>query len=242
VALLGANGSGKTTLLHIFVGVIWPTSGEVLVHGKPLTRRNVRDVRRRVSLLFQDPNDQVFAPTVEQDVAFGPTNLGLSSEEVSERVDWALSLVDLERYRERSPHTLSTGELKRVALAGVVAMRPEVLLLDEPFAGLDAPGRRDAMELVRTVQRELEVAILIATHDTDMLADVVDRAVVLSEGEVALDGPVEKVLNDPELEAFGVEQPPLARLSTRLRARGISIPPTLTLESTEKELLSLLKK
>ena len=242
MALLGANGSGKTTLLLLFVGVLWPARGKVLLDGEAITRRNVQQVRRRVGMLFQDPNDQVFAPTVAQDVAFGPTNLGLTTDEVRERVDWALSLVGMEKYVERSPHNISKGELKRVALAGVVAMRPQALLLDEPFAGLDAPGRKDAVELLRTLHKELGIAILIATHDTDLVGEVTDRAVVLSRGEVSLKGSIGNVLSNNHLEGLGVQQPPLVRLSNRLRDGGVSIKRLPTVNSLSKSLLSMLKK
>lgn len=242
VALLGANGSGKTTLLHILVGVLRPDEGAVLMDGAPVTRRNVLEVRRRVGLLFQEPDDQVFAPTVAEDVAFGPVNIGLAEDEVQERVDWALSLVGLGGYERRAPHTLSGGERKRVALAGVAAMRPEVLLLDEPFAGLDAHGRRDAVALVRSVHRELGAALLIATHDTQLVAEVSERAVVLAGGMVALSGPVERVLGSPRLEALGVEAPPLGRLTARLRARGVGVAHALTLDDAEEALLHLLRR
>jgi cobalt/nickel transport system ATP-binding protein len=242
VALLGANGSGKTTLLMLFVGVLWPTGGEVLLEGKTVTRGNVRHARRRIGVLFQNPDDQVFAPTVSQDVAFGPTNLGLPADEVQKRVDWSLSMVGIERYAERSSHNLSKGELKRVALAGVVAMKPQVLLLDEPFSGLDAPGRRDAIELVRTVHSELGAAIVIATHETDVVSEVASRAVVLSGGEVALQGRVGMVLNHPELETLGVQPPPLFKLSSRLRAGGVSVPRIPTLKRLSNAILSGFKK
>ena len=137
IAIIGANGAGKSTLFKHFNGILRSTSGEVLIKGEPITSKNILDVRRTVGLVFQDPDDQIFAPTVKQDVAFGPMNLGLGGNEIEKRVRESLETVRLTGFEERAPHHLSTGEKKKVAIAGILAMQPEVLVLDEPTAGLD---------------------------------------------------------------------------------------------------------
>jgi cobalt/nickel transport system ATP-binding protein len=194
VALVGPNGAGKSTLLNLMAGLLPPSRGVVEVMGAPLTKKQVGPARRHVGLLFQDPDDQLFMPTVQEDVAFGPMNLGLGEEEVRARVDGALRSTSMEGYRERAPHRLSIGEKKRVALAGLLAMSPDILLLDEPTANLDPQGRR---ELINVLKGRGETLVL-ATHDLAIAFELATRVIVLNR-KVIFDGDFARLLNAPEV-------------------------------------------
>ena len=195
VALLGPNGAGKTTLVLHLNGVLRPGHGSVTVSGLPVTDEHLLEVRRRVGIVFQDPDDQLFMPTVRDDVAFGPANLGLRGAELESRVAEALEAVGVADLADRAPHHLSFGQRRRVAIATVLAMRPEILVLDEPSSNLDPTSRRELAEILRS----LEVTILMVTHDLPYAVELCERAVVLSEGNVVGDGPTREVLSD---EAF----------------------------------------
>lgn len=197
VALLGPNGAGKTTLALHLDGILRPTSGEVLVAGRPVTRATLADVRRRVQLVFQDPDDQLFSPTVRDDVAFGPANLGLRGADLDARVAAALAAVGMAEHADRAPHHLSFGQRRRVAVATVLAMDPDVLVLDEPTSNLDPAGRRELGEILVG----LGAALLVATHDLPFALWLCPRAVVLDEGRVVADGPTPDVLADAALTA-----------------------------------------
>ncbi|MPY93537.1 MAG: ATP-binding cassette domain-containing protein [Acidimicrobiia bacterium] len=192
VALLGANGAGKTTLVLHLNGILTPGRGAVRVAGLAVEKANLREVRRRVGIVFQDPDDQLFMPTVRDDVAFGPANLGLSGGELAERVEAALSVVGMGDAADRAPHHLSYGQRRRVALATVLAMGPDVLVLDEPSSNLDPAARRELMEILLG----LPVTILLVTHDLPYALELCPRAVVLHAGAVAVDGPTGEVLAD----------------------------------------------
>lgn len=224
VAVIGPNGAGKSTLLHLVAGFRAPFQGSVRVMGKPLDERSADDVRRHIGLLFQDPDDQIFMPTVEEDVGFGPLNLGLDS--VEERVSKALRSVSVEDLAKRKPHRLSHGMKKRVAIAGVLAMEPDLLLLDEPTAGLDPRSRSGLIGLLRDMRRTM----LIATHDLEAAGEVADRVVLLN-GSVAFDGPLSELMRrDDLLDAAGLEPPQVSRLFRRLRGMGYgaqTVPVTL---------------
>jgi cobalt/nickel transport system ATP-binding protein len=208
VALVGPNGAGKSTLLLSLVGILG-ARGEVTVGGTKLSRKTLRDIRRRVGLVFQDPDDQLFMSTIAEDVAFGPAQTGLSREEVDARVAEALGAVGLDGLGDRAPHHLSGGEKRAASLATVLSMRPEVFALDEPTDGLDPRARRRAMELLRS----LDGACLIATHDLEMVLELCSRAVVMDGGQVIADGPVRDVLADEALMvAHGLEVPLSIRL------------------------------
>lgn len=192
VALLGVNGAGKSTLLLHLNGTLRPASGAIVVDGLPVTVQNLRQIRARVGLVFQDPDDQLFSPTVFDDVAFGPLYMGLASAEVEQRVQQALQAVGMTGYEQRPPHRLSLGQRKRVALATVLAMQPSLLALDEPSAGLDPRARRELSELLRTLPQTM----LVSTHDLALVADVFPRAIVLAEGRVVTDEATSSLLAD----------------------------------------------
>lgn len=197
VALLGANGAGKTTLALHLNGILTPGSGQVRIGGLAVARPNLREVRRRVGIVFQDPDDQLFMPTVRDDVGFGPANLGLRGDELAARVDAALAQVGMADAADRAPHHLSFGQRRRVALATVLAMGPDVLVLDEPSSNLDPAARRELMEILTG----LDVTVLLVTHDLPYALELCPRAVVLHRGAVAADGRTVAVLGDERLMA-----------------------------------------
>ncbi len=204
VALLGPNGSGKTTLALHLIGALDRQAGTVTVTGLDVVKANLAEVRRRVGLVFQDPDDQLLLPTVAGDVAFGPANLGLAQAEVEARVAAALDVVGLTDLADRAPQHLSLGERRRAALAGVLAVHPEVLILDEPSANLDPSSRRDLVEIVQG----LDVTTLVITHDLSLALELCPRAVVLDRGVVAADGPTHHLLSNPGLmAAHGLDLP-----------------------------------
>ena len=197
VALLGPNGAGKTTLALHLNGIHRADAGTVEIDGTPLADGTLTEIRRRVGLVFQDADDQLFMPTVREDVAFGPANLGLRGAELETRVDEALAAVRATDVADRAPHHLSGGERRRVALATVLAMRPDVLVLDEPTSGLDPAGRRELVEVLRS----LDVTQLVITHDLPFALELCERAVVIDGGRVAADRATDEVLSDAELLA-----------------------------------------
>ena len=203
VGLVGPNGAGKSTLLLALAGFV-PAEGLIRVAGHTLTRGTARDVRRHLGLVFQDADDQLFMPRVVDDIAFGPVTMGLALEEVQVRVHEALHAVDLEGYETRAPYHLSVGEKRRAALATVLAMRPQILALDEPSANLDPRGRRRLIELLAG----LSSTLLVVGHDLDLILEVCQRTVVIDAGRVAADGPSAEILSNRELlESHGLELP-----------------------------------
>ena len=205
VAVLGPNGAGKTTLALHLNGILRANSGRVHVTGLPVVKANLGEIRRRVGIVFQDPDDQLFMPTVRDDVAFGPANLGLRGAELDRRVEDALGAVGLLDHGDRTPHHLSFGQRRRAALATVLAMRPEVLVLDEPSSNLDPVARRELAELLRTLPQ----AVLIVTHDLPYALELCARAVIMNDGRVVADGPTRTILRDAELmRANRLELPP----------------------------------
>jgi cobalt/nickel transport system ATP-binding protein len=224
IAVIGANGAGKSTLFKCFNGIFTPTSGQVLIRGEPITKQNLREVRKFVGLVFQNPDDQIFSPTVEQDVAFGPMNLGLDPETVHHRVHEALQLVGIEDLAHRVPHHLSGGEKKRVAIAGIIAMEPEVLVLDEPTAGLDPRGIRELIDVVNNLSRKFGMTVIFSTHDVSVIPEVADYLYVMSKGRFVAQGTVEEVFAQPELLAsVRLDVPVLPRLIRSLRDDGIPV-------------------
>ncbi len=196
VAVLGPNGAGKTTLM-LQLNALLKGEGELEVAGLRVGHDDVRDLRARVGLVFQDPDDQLFMPTVREDVAFGPLNRGCSREEVEERIREALESVRMQELADRAPHQLSLGQRRRVAIATVLAMRPSLLVLDEPSANLDPRTRRELIELLDKVERTM----LVVTHDLPLAASLCERAVILSSGRIVADGPCPHILGDTDLLA-----------------------------------------
>ena len=195
VALLGPNGAGKTTLVLHLNGILRAGAGWVRISGLPVVPEHLQEVRRRVGVVFQDPDDQLFSPTVRQDVAFGPANLGLRGPALAARVQHALEQVGMAGYADRPPHHLSFGQRRRVAVATVLAMEPEILVLDEPSSNLDPASRRELADILRS----LEVTVLMVTHDLPYALELCPRAVVLHAGTVAADGATRDLLADPAL-------------------------------------------
>jgi cobalt/nickel transport system ATP-binding protein len=205
VGLVGANGAGKSTVLLLLAGVIFPERGTVRVGDWPVTPATLPHVRRALGMVFQDPDDQLFLPTVEDDVAFGPANLGLPPEEVRERAEAALDRVGALHLRRRPPHRLSGGEKRAVAIATVLAMRPDILVMDEPSSHLDPAARRALIDQLRA----FEHTKIVASHDLDLVLDVCRRTIVLDGGTVAADGPTGEVLSRRDLLARVRLEPPL---------------------------------
>jgi len=199
VALLASNGSGKTTLLKILVGLLKPRQGAVRLWGRDVASMKQNEIYRQVGMVLQNPTDQLFAATVEEDVAFGPRNLGLSDAAVEERVTESLSLVAALHLRGRAIHHISFGEQKRVAIAGVLAMGPSVILLDEPTAGLDPEGEAEIMRVLSRLNKERGISVLLATHSVDMLPLFADRIYVLNRGSVLHQGTPEEIFRDDEM-------------------------------------------
>lgn len=197
VALLGPNGAGKTTLVLHLNGILTAGVGTVTVSGLPVTKGNLGEIRRRVGVVFQDPDDQLFMPTVRDDVAFGPANLGVRGCELDARIRHALERVGMAEFADRPPHHLSFGQRRRVAVATVLAMDPEVLVLDEPSSNLDPASRRELADIIRS----LDVTVLMVTHDLPYALELCERAVVLSGGVITADGPTKQLLGDAELMA-----------------------------------------
>ena len=206
VGLVGPNGAGKSTLMLHLNGILGAQdgNGSVRVMGQSLNKKNLGVIRGQVGLVFQDPDDQLFSPTVFEDVAFGPLHMGLPEDEVRRLVAWALEQVGMSDFAERVSHHLSIGEKKRVAIATVLSMSPEILVLDEPTAGLDPRARRNLINLLR----EMPQTILVSTHDMRLVAELFPRVVVMDEGSIVADGPTFPLLNDETLlEAHGLERP-----------------------------------
>jgi cobalt transport protein ATP-binding subunit len=204
VALIGPNGAGKSTLMLHLNGINEPTSGSVVIGGLPVTRQNIGRIRADVGLVFQDPDDQLFSPTVYDDVAFGPIHMGLPKAEVDARVTAALAAVGLPGFERRQPFHLSIGQRKRAALATVLSMAPSVLVLDEPSAGLDPRGRRELINLLRG----LEQTMLVSTHDMKLVSEIFPRTLIVDDGRIVADGPTAAILADAALlESHGLEQP-----------------------------------
>jgi len=204
VALVGPNGAGKSTLMLHLNGILTGHSGDVMVGGNHLTRDNLPATRAMVGLVFQNPDDQLFSPTVFEDVAFGPLHMGLPKDEVIACVDSALNAVRMSNYRDRLSHHLSVGEKKRIAIATVLSMNPQILVLDEPSAGLDPRARRTLINLLR----ELPITMLVSTHDMRLVEELFPRTIVMDEGLVVADGKTKEILADEKfLNEHGLEKP-----------------------------------
>lgn len=241
IAVLGANGAGKSTLFKHLNGILRPLSGEVIVKGEAVTKKNVRKSRETVGIVFQDPDDQVLAPSVEEDIAFGPINMGLSRKEVETRVKEALEMVGLTGFEERAPHHLSGGQKKLVAIAGILAMRPEVIVLDEPTAGLDPLSSARILGLIMKMNRELGITLLLSTHDVDVVPYFAERVFVLHHGKIEADGSPEEIFNDPELlRKAHLRLPRIAEVFEMLQQKGLDVNIQITAEAARDEILRLI--
>ncbi|MEI7432701.1 MAG: ATP-binding cassette domain-containing protein [Methanomicrobiales archaeon] len=243
IAVIGSNGAGKSTLFKHFNGIFKPTSGSVLVQGEPITKTNIRNVRKFVGIVFQNPDDQIFSPTVEQDVAFGPTNLGLDEETVQHRVEEALHIVGIEHLANRVPHHLSGGEKKRVAIAGVVAMEPQVLVLDEPTAGLDPQGVRDFNHFCNSLSQKYGLTVIFSTHDVSLVPEIADYVYVMNKGSIMASGTIEEIFVQMEmLQSVRLDVPVLPKLIRSLQEHGVDINMGYTFEEVEKVFLEAFGK
>ncbi len=224
VSLVGHNGSGKSTLAKLFNGLLLPTKGQVVVRGMRTTdKKSLFDIRKTVGVVFQNPDNQTVASIVEDDVAFGPENLGLPPAEIRERVDWALDCVGMREYAKGTPHRLSGGQKQRIAIAGVLAIRPRVMVLDESTAMLDPVGRAEVMRVVQKLNREMGCTVVQITHFMEEAA-LGDRILVLKEGRIAADGGRELFSQRELLQSAGLELPLCARVAHELRGRGLDLP------------------
>ena len=225
VAVLGHNGSGKSTLAKHLNAILLPSGGAVYVSGIPTTDEDrLLDIRRTVGMVFQNPDNQIVANVVEEDVAFAPENLGVPSDEIRRRVDDALKAVGMYEFREHAPHLLSGGQKQRVAIAGVIAMQPRCIVLDEPTAMLDPIGRADVLRTIKTLNRTRGVTVVLITHHMDEAAQA-DRLVVMARGKVVADGAPKEVFQDVEgLRAVGLTVPQTTELLWELRQEGLPLP------------------
>ena len=245
VAVLGSNGSGKTTLIQLLVGLLKAKSGRIAIGGREIGSLTAAELYQRVGLVFQNPNDQLFAATVEEDCAFGPRNLNLPETEVQRRVTEALAAVMALPLRGRAIHHLSFGEQKRVSLAGVLAMRPAVLILDEPTAGLDPAGEAQMMQLLKKLNREERMTVVLATHSVDMLPLFASRIYVLDRGRVLQEGPAEEIFCHQEMIVRAkLRLPYVSRLMYEMKRHdGVPINGLpLTIGEARAQLLELIPK
>lgn len=239
VAVVGHNGSGKSTLAKLMNGLFLPDSGTVTVDGIDTADEDkLFDIRSRVGVVFQNPDNQTVATIIEDDVAFGPENLGLKSEEIRERVDWALKSVGMYEAREGTPFRLSGGQKQRVAIAGVLALKPKVMILDESTSMLDPSAREEVMSVVRKLNREEGMAVVAITHFMEETLDA-DRIFVMHEGKLFAEGGKEIFEREEELESIGLSTPLACRVARKLRDRGVPIGRGIT---SEAELVAALKR
>ena len=248
VALIGHTGSGKSTLIQHINGLLKPSSGKIIVDGVDITDKkiNLNFIRKKVGLVFQYPEYQLFEETIEKDIAFGPKNLGLSDDDINKRVKRAMNMVGLkyEEYKDKSPFEVSGGQKRRVAIAGVVAMEPKVLILDEPTAGLDPKGRDDIFSEIKNLHREYNMTIIFVSHSMEDVAKLASRIIVMHQGKCILDGPPEKVFNEVDtLESVGLAVPQVTYMIKKLREKGINISKDVfTVKQAKEEILKILSK
>lgn len=248
VGLIGHTGSGKSTLIQHLNGLLKPSSGEIIVNGFNITDKdlNLTEIRKRVGIVFQYPEYQLFEETVEKDIAFGPGNLGLDEEEISKRVRKSMEAVGLnyETYKDKSPFDLSGGQKRRVAIAGVIAMNPEVLILDEPTAGLDPGGRDEIFNLIKKLHRDNNITIILSSHSMDDMAKLAQTIIVMNHGKIEFMGTPREVFTShaARLREIGLDVPQVLELATKLRNKGFDIrPDVLTVEEIKDEILKVMR-
>ena len=248
VGLIGHTGSGKSTLIQHLNGLLKPSSGQIIVNGFNITDKdlNLTEIRKRVGIVFQYPEYQLFEETVEKDIAFGPGNLGLDEAEISKRVKNSMEAVglDYETYKDKSPFDLSGGQKRRVAIAGVIAMNPEVLILDEPTAGLDPGGRDEIFNLIKKLHRDNNITIILSSHSMDDMAKLAQTIIVMNHGKIEFMGTPREVFTShaARLREIGLDVPQVLELATKLRNKGFDIQPdVLTVEEIKDEILKVMR-
>lgn len=243
VVILGSNGSGKSTLAKHFNGMLTPTEGDCIVAGintKEIER--LSDIREKVGMVFQNPDNQIVAAIVEEDVAFGPENLGIDPAEIRRRVDWALDKVEMTEYKNQGPHLLSGGQKQRVAIAGVLAMKPECIVLDESTAMLDPEGRSEVLQVVQQLKNELNITVILITHHMEE-ALLADRVIVMNQGNILADGnPEEVFFQDELLIQSGLEVPAAVQLYQALKRQGIELKSNIKMSELVEEICQLKSK
>ena len=244
VGLIGHTGSGKSTLIQHLNGLVKPTSGRVLVDGKDINSKEVslRQLRFKIGLVFQYPEYQLFDETVISDIAFGPKNLGLSEAEAYAHAREAMELVGLSpELEEKSPLELSGGQKRRVAIAGVLAMKPELLILDEPAAGLDPRGRKEILSRIKELHEKHGMSILLVSHSMEDIARMAERVIIIKEGKIAKEGTPEEIFSlGDELKSYGLDVPQITKLVNKLKAAGVCLPDNIyTVSKAEEEILRL---
>ena len=248
LALIGHTGSGKSTLIQHLNGLLEPTSGRILVDDIDLTNKETKltDIRKKIGLVFQYPEYQLFEETVEKDIAFGPSNLNLSEEEINIRVKDSMEAVGLnyEEYKDKSPFDLSGGQKRRVAIAGVIAMKPELLILDEPTAGLDPGGRDEIFDLIKRLHEESNMTIILSSHSMDDMAKIAKTIIVMNHGKIEFMGTPREIFNNhaPRLREIGLDIPQVLELAIKLKDKGFDIrTDVLTIDEIKEEVLNFMK-
>lgn len=248
IALIGHTGSGKSTLIQHLNGLLKANEGQILINDFDITASGVSlvDIRKKVGLVFQYPEYQLFEETIEKDIAFGPRNLGLSEEEINQAVRYSMSLVglDYEKSKDKSPFDLSGGQKRRIAIAGVLAMKPEILILDEPTAGLDPKGRDDILSNIKEIHEREKNTIILVSHSMDDVAKLADRLLVMNHGKVEFfDTPTEVFKNEARLKEIGLDVPQVLQLANQLREKGFEISSEiLTIDDIKNEIVKNLKR
>lgn len=247
IALIGHTGSGKSTLIQHLNGLLKPEHGKIIIDDVDITQKNVKlsNIRKKVGLVFQYPEYQLFEETIEKDISFGPKNLGLNNEEILKRVKRAMNIVGLDynTYKDKSPFDLSGGQKRRVAIAGVVAMEPKVLILDEPTAGLDPKGRDDILKNIKSLHDDYKMTIILVSHSMEDVAKVADRILVMDKATCILDGKPSEIFKEVDtLESVGLAVPQVTYLVKALRKKGFSISEEIfTIEQAKEEILMVLR-
>lgn len=249
IGLIGHTGCGKTTLIQHFNGLLKPTSGKVFVKGIDINKKgvNLKLIRQKIGLVFQYPENQLFEETIYQEVAFGPKKLGLAEEKIEKRVREALKIVDLDYnlYTERSPFSLSGGEMRRVALASILSIRPKMLVLDEPTANLDPQGRDNILSEIKKVHRDFGMTVVLISHNMEKIAEIVKRLLVMNRGEIIMDGSPQEIFEKHanDLIKIGLGLPQVTECMYELKKRGKEVyTGVLTVDDAEKEILNRVKK
>lgn len=248
IGLIGHTGSGKSTLVQHLNGLMKPTSGDIIIDGVNITEKsaNLKEIRQKVGLVFQYPEHQLFEETIYKDIAFGPKNLGLSEEEIQDRVKEAMELVglDFEELKDRSPFELSGGQKRRVAIAGVIVMKPKILVLDEPTAGLDPSGRDEILGEIQKLYEKEGITIILVSHSMEDIAKLVNRIFVMHRGKVEMDGKTREVFKRAdELEKLGLGVPQITRFMKNFKEKGNDIKEdVLTVEEAKEEILKYLRR